>query len=154
MKVNALLEDLQRRKVHMAIIVDEYGGTAGLATIEDLIEQIVGEIQDEYDTEEPSVQPVSDDEFVVDARLPIEDVNDLLDVHLTSETAERIGGLVYEHLGRVPRQGDQVDLGEVLVTVQSIKGMRAHKLRIERRKRAPDPTVNGVLATEKAHGPT
>ncbi len=154
MKVNALLEDLQRRKVHMAIIVDEYGGTAGLATIEDLIEQIVGEIQDEYDTEDPSVQPVSDNEFVVDARLPIEDVNDLLDTHLTSESAERIGGLVYEHLGRVPRAGDQVDLGEVLVTVQSIKGMRAHKLRIERRKPAPDPGANGVLATEKAHGPT
>ena len=154
MKVNALLEDLQRRKVHMAIIVDEYGGTAGLATIEDLIEQIVGEIQDEYDTEDPSVQPVSDDEFVVDARLPIEDVNDLLGTHLTSETAERIGGLVYEHLGRVPRQGDQVDLGEVRVTVQSIKGMRAHKLRIERRKPAPDPTTNGVLATERVHGPT
>lgn len=154
MKVNALLEDLQRRKVHMAIIVDEYGGTAGLATIEDLIEQIVGEIQDEYDTEDPSVQPVSEDEFIVDARLPIEDVNDLLGTHLTSETAERIGGLVYEHLGRVPRQGDQVDLGEVRVTVQSIKGMRAHKLRIERRKPAPDPTTNGVLATERAHGPT
>lgn len=154
MKVNALLEDLQRRKVHMAIIVDEYGGTAGLATIEDLIEQIVGEIQDEYDTEDPSVQPVSDDEFIVDARLPIQDVNDLLDTHLTSETAERIGGLVYEHLGRVPRQGDQVDLGEVRVTVQSIKGMRAHKLRIERRKPAPDPTTNGVLATERVNGPT
>jgi CBS domain containing-hemolysin-like protein len=154
MKVNALLEDLQRRKVHMAIIVDEYGGTAGLATIEDLIEQIVGEIQDEYDTEDPSVQPVSEDEFIVDARLPIEDVNDLLGTHLTSETAERIGGLVYEHLGRVPRQGDQVDLGEVQVTVQSIKGMRAHKLRIERRKPAPDPTTNGVLATERAYGPT
>lgn len=154
MKVNALLEDLQRRKVHMAIIVDEYGGTAGLATIEDLIEQIVGEIQDEYDTEDPSVQPVSDDEFIVDARLPIEDVNDLLDTHLTSETAERIGGLVYEHLGRVPRQGDQVDLGEVMVTVQSIKGMRAHKLRIQRRRPAPDPTTNGVLATGKAHGAT
>lgn len=154
MKVNALLEDLQRRKVHMAIIVDEYGGTAGLATIEDLIEQIVGEIQDEYDTEDPSVQPIGEDVFIVDARLPIEDVNDLLDLHLASETAERIGGLVYEHLGRVPRPGDQVDLGEALVTVQSIKGVRAHKLQIERRRPASTLSMNGVASVGKANGPT
>ncbi len=153
MKVNALLEDLQRRKVHMAIIVDEYGGTAGLATIEDLIEQIVGEIQDEYDTEEPSVQPVSDHEFIVDSRVLIEDVNDLIGLHLTSEEVERIGGLVYERLGRMPRPGDQVDVGEAVVTVLSIKGVRAKKLRIERRQPAPATTLAGVLAEQEDHDP-
>lgn len=153
MKVNALLEDLQRRKVHMAIIVDEYGGTAGLATIEDLIEQIVGEIQDEYDTEEPSVQPVSDHEFIVDSRVLIEDVNDLIGLHLTSEEVERIGGLVYERLGRMPRPGDQVDVGEAVVTVLSIKGVRAKKLRIERRQPAPATTLHGVLAEREDHDP-
>lgn len=155
MKVNALLEDLQRRKVHMAIIVDEYGGTAGLATIEDLIEQIVGEIQDEYDTEGPSVQPVSEGEIVVDARVLIADVNDILDLELASEDAERVGGLVYEHLGRVPRVGDQVDLGEAEVTVLSVKGVRAHKLRIVRRQPEPAGEAHEGLAAEGgARGPT
>jgi putative hemolysin len=155
MKVNALMEDLQRRKVHMAIIVDEYGGTAGLATIEDLIEQIVGEIQDEYDTGDPSVQPVSDSEYLVDTRVLIADLNDLLGLQLQPENAERIGGLVYERLGRVPRTGDVVDLGEVAVTVLSVKGVRAQKLRIVRKQ--PDVAGEahvGELIERGARGPT
>ena len=136
MKMHALLEDLQRRKVHMAIIVDEYGGTAGLATIEDLIEQIVGEIQDEYDTGDPSVQPLSNDEYIVDARVLIADINELLGLELESENAERIGGLVYERLGRVPRVGDELTLDDAVVTVLAAKGVRAQKLRIVRRTSA------------------
>jgi CBS domain containing-hemolysin-like protein len=151
MKVNALLEDLQRRKVHMAIIVDEYGGTAGLATIEDLIEQIVGEIQDEYDTEEPSIQPVGTDEYVVDGRVLLEDINDLLDVDLRAE-AERLGGLIYEHLGRVPRVGDVVDLEEVVVTVVAVKGVRAEKLRIVRRQSAANE-AGATIVSGGARGP-
>jgi CBS domain containing-hemolysin-like protein len=154
MKVNALLEDLQRRKVHMAIIVDEYGGTAGLATIEDLIEQIVGEIQDEYDTGDPSVQPVNDQEYIVDTRVLIEDLNDLLDVNLESENAERIGGLVYERLGRVPRAGDVVDLGEATATVLSVKGVRAQRLRIVKRQDEPSPLPESELLERGARGPT
>jgi len=134
--MHALLEDLQRRKVHMAIIVDEYGGTAGLATIEDLIEQIVGEIQDEYDTGDPSVQPLSNDEYIVDARVLIADINELLGLELESENAERIGGLVYERLGRVPRVGDELTLDDAVVTVLAAKGVRAQKLRIVRRTSA------------------
>jgi putative hemolysin len=130
MKVNVLLQDLQRRKVHMAIIVDEYGGTAGLATIEDMIEEIVGEIQDEYDTEEPSLQTVGDGVYIVDARMPIHDLNDLLDLDLRSEAAERVGGLIYERLARVPRVGDEVELPGALATVLAIKGVRAMRLRI------------------------
>lgn len=152
MRVNALLEDLQRRKVHMAIIVDEYGVTAGLATIEDLIEQIVGEIQDEYDTEEPSVQPIGPHEFIIDARVSIDDINELADLDLASESAERIGGLVYEQLGRVPRVGDQVDLDSATVTVLSVKGVRAQKLRL----RLPQPEVaagDGLLLEGEIHGP-
>ncbi len=148
MKVNMLLEDLQRRKVHMAIIVDEYGGTAGLATIEDLLEQIVGEIQDEYDTEDPSIQPVSANEYIVDARVSIDDGNELLGLELAAE-ADRLGGLIYEKLGRVPRVGDVVELGDVTVTVLSVKGVRAQKLRIVHKKRE---AVGGVLAAELAPG--
>ncbi|MEI7769631.1 MAG: hemolysin family protein [Chloroflexales bacterium] len=132
MRVNVLLEDLQRRKVHMAVIVDEYGNTAGLATIEDLIEQIVGEIQDEYDTEDPSIQPISDNEYVVDGRVSIDDVNYLANLTLSSDSADRIGGLVYEQLGRVPRVGDELVLAHATVTVLSVKGVRPQKLRIVR----------------------
>jgi CBS domain containing-hemolysin-like protein len=155
MKVGALMEDLQRRKVHMAIIVDEYGGTAGLATIEDLIEQIVGEIQDEYDTEDPSVQPVSEHEYIVDTRVLVEDLNDLLGLALVTEDAERIGGLVYERLGRVPRTGDVVDLGEATATVLSVKGVRAQKLRIVRHQQRDDDSPGGGELLERgARGPT
>ncbi len=148
MRVKTLLEDLQRRKVHIVVTVDEYGGTAGLATIEDLIEQIVGEIQDEYDTEDPSIQPVSEGEYIVDARVLIHDVNELLGLTLTAE-AERLGGLIYEQLGRVPRVGDEVDLEEVLVTVVSVKGVRAQKLRLARRQQE---AARGAHAAELASG--
>jgi len=155
MKVNALLEDLQRRKVHMAIIVDEYGGTAGLATIEDLVEQIVGEIQDEYDTGDPLIQPVSEGEYIVDSRVLIEDISDLLGIELHSEDAERIGGLVYERLGRVPRVGDVVDLQGATATVLTVDGVRALKLRIVRRP-APEtgPLVEGEFVERGVRGAT
>lgn len=132
MKVAALLEDLQRRRVHMAIVVDEYGGTAGIVTLEDLIEQIVGEIRDEYDTEEPAIVEVGPNELIVDARVPIDDVAGLLEVEFPETTADRIGGLVYEQLGRIPREGDQVVCNDVTITVLSIKGIRAERLRIVR----------------------
>src|SRR5262249_33994330 len=112
MQVGALLKDLQTRKVHLAIAVDEYGGTAGLVTIEDLLEEIVGDIQDEHDIEEPSVQLVGDGELIADARVPIDDINDLTGLQLTSEESDRIGGMVYERLGRVPQVGDQAKLAE------------------------------------------
>ena len=131
MKVDALLKDLQTRKVHLAIVVDEYGGTAGLVTIEDLLEEIVGEIQDEYDAEEPAVQIVTAGHLIADARVPIDDLNDLTGLHLSSEASDRLGGLVFERLGRVPKVGDEVDLGNgVVITVLSMEGLRQRQLRI------------------------
>jgi CBS domain containing-hemolysin-like protein len=129
-KVNALLADMQKRKVHMAIAVDEYGGTVGLATIEDLIEQIVGEIQDEYDVEEPSMQVVGEHELIVDARVPIDDINDMTGLSLEASESDRIGGLVYERLGRVAKIGDKVTIDGVEVVVLSMTGVHPHKLRI------------------------
>jgi putative hemolysin len=155
MRVNALLEDLQRRKVHMAIIVDEYGNTAGLATIEDLLEQIVGEIQDEYDTEDPSIQPIGDGEYVVDGRVSIDDINYLADLNLTSDSADRIGGLVYEQLGRVPRVGDELVFEQATLTVLSVKGVRPQKLRIVRRQPIEASSLhNGELQGGDLHDPT
>ncbi len=146
MKVAALLEDLQRRRVHMAIVVDEYGGTAGIVTLEDLIEQIVGEIRDEYDTEEPAIVEVGPREFLVDARVPIDDVAELLEVEFPETTADRIGGLVYEQLGRIPRVGDEVICGDVTITVLSLKGIRAERLRIVRQ--SPE-TATTPIETEQ-----
>jgi putative hemolysin len=146
MQVDMLLKDLQTRKVHLAIAVDEYGGTAGLVTIEDLLEQIVGDIQDEYDVEEPSIQFIAEGELVADARVPIDDINDLTGLQLTSEESDRIGGMVYERLGRVPKVGDEVNLADgVTITVLSIEGLRPRQLRIV----YPPQGENGMSAPEE-----
>lgn len=154
MKVDALLADLQQRKVHMAIIVDEYGGTAGLATIEDLIEQIVGEIQDEYDEEEPSIQIVDATELIVDARVSIDDINDLTGLKLESADADRIGGLIYEQLGRVPKVGDEVVLENAQVTVLSISGLRPQQLRIRYQQPVELTLITSQQTEGEVNGPT
>jgi CBS domain containing-hemolysin-like protein len=134
MKVDALLKDLQARKVHLAIVVDEYGGTAGLVTIEDVIEEIVGEIQDEYDVDEQPITELGAGDLEVDARVPIDDINDLTGLRLTSEESDRIGGIVFERLGRVPKVGDTVHLdGDVTITVLSMDGLRLRRLRLQYR---------------------
>jgi CBS domain containing-hemolysin-like protein len=139
MKVDALFKDLQTRKVHLAIAVDEYGGTAGLVTIEDLLEEIVGEIQDEYDAEEPSIQMLGAGELIVDARVPIDDINDLTGLQLSSAESDRIGGMVFERLGRVPRVGDQLELGDgAVVTVLSMEGLRQRQLRLAYQPRSSE----------------
>ncbi len=130
-KVDELLEDLQQKRVHVAIVVDEYGGTAGLLTIEDLIEEIVGEIRDEYDVnEEQPIQTLSDHEAVVDARIPLRDVNEALHLHLNTDEFDTLGGLVYHELGKVPVDGDEIRVNGCLVSVISTQGRRLKKLRV------------------------
>ena len=129
-KVDELLRDLQKRRMHMAIVVDEYGGTAGLVTIEDLIEEIVGEIQDEYDVEPQMIERVSEHEIKVDARVPLDDINDVLGTHWEAEDSDTVGGFVYEQLGRIPHPGDTVEIGSYVITVLSIDGARLKQLSI------------------------
>ena len=130
-KVDELLQDLQQSRVHMAIVVDEYGGTAGLVTIEDILEEIVGEIRDEYDVhEEQLIERVSESVSVVDARVSIRDVNEELDLHLDPDEFDTLGGLVYHELGGVPSEGDEVRVNGCLVTVLSTEGRRIKKLRV------------------------
>lgn len=128
-KVDELLQELQKRKVHIAIVVDEYGGTAGLVTIEDLLEEIVGEIQDEYDAEEPTVEAVNSHEFLFDARVPIDEVNKLLEVELPSEGGDTLGGFIYSQLGKVPAMGDRVEFENVTIEVLSVVGRRIKQVR-------------------------
>ncbi|HEY0602445.1 MAG TPA: hemolysin family protein [Herpetosiphonaceae bacterium] len=141
MKVDDLLRNLKSRKVHLAIVVDEYGGTAGLVTIEDLLEEIVGEIQDEYDVEEPLVQHLGPDTWIVDARVSLDDLNAETGLHLATEEGDSVGGLVYEKLGTIPAVGDSVEVGDVKITVQSVQGLRPEKLRLELHTQEPEEAV-------------
>lgn len=131
-KVDELLRELQKVRMHLAIVVDEYGGTAGLVTIEDLIEEIVGEIQDEYDVEPQMIQRVSGQEVHVDARVPLDDINDLLHVNWEAEDSDTIGGFIYEQLGRIPEPGENIQVGDFVITVLSIEGARLKQLSIVR----------------------
>jgi putative hemolysin len=145
-KASDLLPDLQQRRVHMAIVVDEYGGMAGLVTIEDLLEEIVGEIQDEYDTEEPFVEFITDDEYIFDARVDLDDLNRLMNVALPTDDSDTLGGFIYTELGKVPVIGDQVVFENMDFTVESVAGRRIKKVRVERHS----PTA--VQDLEEEHG--
>jgi magnesium and cobalt exporter, CNNM family len=134
--VDDLLHQLQRQKVHIAIVLDEYGGTAGLVTIEDLIEEIVGEIQDEYDVEEPMVEPLDDDRARVDGRASVDDLTTHFGIELDEEDREQydtVGGLVYHEIGGVPNVGDSVEVDGLTLTVETTDGRRVGKVLVVRR---------------------
>jgi len=144
--VDDLLHMLQRRKVHIAIVLDEYGGTAGLVTIEDLIEEIVGEIQDEYDVEEPMVERLSDDQARIDGRASVDDLTETFGVELNEQDQEQydtVGGLVYHEIGGVPQVGDTVEVNGLTLTVESTDGRRVGKVLVVKR-----PDTNGTGADD------
>jgi CBS domain containing-hemolysin-like protein len=151
-KVDELLREMQARRVHLAIVVDEYGGTAGLVTIEDILEEIVGEIQDEFDAEEVLIQQLSDGEAIVDAMIMLDDVNEVLSLNLREDDVDTLGGYVYARLGRVPIEGDEVDDGNVRLIVENVEGNRINKVRVIRLSvpspshAAPDSEA-GITAT-------
>jgi CBS domain containing-hemolysin-like protein len=135
-KVSELLREMQQQRVHMAIVVDEYGGTAGLVTIEDLIEEIVGEIVDEYDQEEPLVEPLDETTIRVDAKMAIDEVNELLDANLPHEEWDTVGGLVFGLTGRVPAPGETVRFDSLEFKTERVTGRRIQKVVISK---LPDP---------------
>jgi CBS domain containing-hemolysin-like protein len=129
--VDELLQEMQQRRVHMAVVVDEYGGTAGIITIEDLLEEIVGEIRDEYDqAEEARVQQISDHEAILDARVSLREVNELLSLELPEDDFDTLGGLVYDRLGKVPSVNDEIREDGCLLRVLSTEGLRIKKVRL------------------------
>lgn len=137
MSIDDLLHEFQRRKVHIAIVLDEYGGTAGLVTIEDLLEEIVGEIQDEYDVEEPLVEQLDEDRVRVDGRASVDDLLDLWDLKLQLEDEDEydtVGGLVYHRIGGVPVPGDEIRVDGLHLTVESTDGRRVGKVLVVRER--------------------
>lgn len=132
-KADQLLAEMQSRRVHMAIVVDEYGGVAGLVTLEDIVEEIIGEIQDEYDLEEelPYLE-VGDGEYVFLGRVDLDDFNEVLESSLSKDEADTIGGLIYNRIGRVPTSGESVQVEDLLLTVEQVSGRRIRKVRARR----------------------
>lgn len=131
-KVNELFEEMQKRRIHMAIVIDEYGGTAGIVTIEDILEEIVGEIRDEYDqAEELEIQPVGENEWSIDARANLGNINDALHVHFPVDETDTLGGFIYMQLGKVPLPGDEVRYENVLLKVINVAGRRIGKVRVQ-----------------------
>ena len=131
-KVRDLFAELRKEHVHMAIVLDEYGGTAGLATIEDLIEEIVGEIQDEYDSEEQAIKIMEDGSFLVDARTPISEINEAIKIALSDDEYDTISGVVFHNLGRLPFEGEELDIGNLQIKIEKIVGRRLEKLRLRK----------------------
>jgi CBS domain containing-hemolysin-like protein len=122
--VDDLLSEMQAARTHLAIVVDEYGGTAGLVTIEDILEEIVGEITDEYDVERPPVERLSDEAVRVTARLPVEDLGELFDVELPNDDVETVGGLLAHALGRVPIPGAAATVSGLRLIAEGTTGRR------------------------------
>ncbi|MFC1906147.1 hemolysin family protein [Chloroflexota bacterium] len=129
-KVDDLLHEFQQSKVHMAIVVDEYGGTAGLVTIEDLLEEIVGEIEDEYDAEEPKVEQISETEAIMNAKVSIDDFKDMFGVDVEEEDFDTVGGFVFSRLGRIPNVGDIIEIDGIRVEILSTVGRRVKEVRV------------------------
>ena len=143
MTVDDLLHELQRRKVHLAVVLDEYGGTAGLVTIEDLLEEIVGEIQDEYDEEEPLITRITDDEARIDGRAAIDDLEELFGTSLGLDDEDQydtVGGLIYHRIGGVPKPGDRVAVDGLTLTVETTDGRRVGKVLVVRKPAGTDET--------------
>ena len=133
-RTDELLADLRRDQTHVAIVVDEYGGTAGLVTVEDVLEEIVGEIADEYDTDEIEIEVISEDEAIVDARLAIDDLNELFGSEIENEDFDTVGGFVFSLLGRLASPGDRVSSEEhgLELQVLSVHGRRIRRVRVTR----------------------
>jgi CBS domain containing-hemolysin-like protein len=142
-KADELLAELQAKRIHMAIVVDEYGGVAGLVTLEDIVEEIVGEIRDEYDQAEELVfQAINDDEYLFQGRIDLDDFNDIMGTELPNSEADTLSGLIYSRIGRVPTAGDNVQIEGLQLTVEQVSGQRIRKVRAQR---ITSPSDNGDL---------
>src|SRR5437588_5437462 len=131
-RVSELMREMQSEKFHMAIVVDEYGGTAGLVTLEDLIEELVGEIVDEYDVEEPNIEPLPGGDVRVNGRMPIDEVNELTHADFPEGDWDTVAGLFFNLLGHVPTEGETVDFNGHRLRAEKVQGRRIGRVRISK----------------------
>jgi len=139
--IEQILREFQKRKLQMAIVIDEWGSVEGLITIEDIIEELVGEIQDEFDEGEAEIEEIGDGVYAIDGRIPITDVNEYFGLDLPHEDFDTIGGYILGVLGRPPEPGDTVEVDGVILQVKSVDGPRVSMLTLKRKEDAsPDPS--------------
>ena len=149
-RIDIQLRDFQSSRTHIAIVSDEYGGTAGLVTIEDILEEIVGEIRDEYDVEEPEIQQEGATRFWVSGRVPVDELAERLDTEFRVDDVTTVGGLVYELFGRVPRSGETLVRNHVRIVVERVRRRRIERVYFERLEPAGAP--GGSSAGDAAGG--
>ncbi|MCK5116020.1 MAG: HlyC/CorC family transporter [Candidatus Aegiribacteria sp.] len=130
-RIDELLREFQANRIHMAIVVDEYGGTAGLVTIEDIMEEVFGEILDEYDKEALLVRKLDGSSYILDARIPIDDLNELLGTTFEDDGYESLGGMIYSLMGKIPRQHDAAELSGYKFTVEQVRAQRILYVKVE-----------------------
>lgn len=140
-KIEELFKEFRTRRVHMAIAIDEYGGTSGLITIEDLIEEIVGDIQDEYDLEEDWLLPQEDDSLLVDCRLNIDEFEDYFGITISRERFDTVGGWLFHLLGRVPHRGEEIVSQGLVMIVEQCDERKIHAVRVRRDSGVETPSV-------------
>jgi putative hemolysin len=132
-KADALLTEMQAQRIHLAIVVDEYGGVAGLVTLEDIIEEIIGEIQDEYDlSEEELVQQIEPDEYIFLGRIDLDEFNQTMNSQLPKVESDTLAGFLYDHFGYVPHDGESVQTDGLLLTIEQVSGRRIRRVRARR----------------------
>src|SRR2546421_3744677 len=153
-KLDDLLREIRQKRVHMVILVDEYGSVSGLVTIEDLVEEIVGDIRDEYDHEENLYERVNQHEYIVDARISIDEFNELMETDLENEDYDTLGGFLYAQLDKIPVEGDTITFKNLIFTVLATRGRRIMKVRVERQQDAsrPEPLMLRPVETAKNDG--
>jgi CBS domain containing-hemolysin-like protein len=144
-KATDLLREMQQETFHIALVYDEYGSTSGLVTLEDLIEELVGEIADEYDRDEPEMEPVGDGCYRVSGKISVDEVNELLDVELPDEEWDSVGGLLLDIFGRIPPEGQEIRFQGLVFKVEKVQGRRIAKVLITRDPEA-SPNPEGALA--------
>ena len=134
-KIGDLLRELRKMKTHMAIVTDEYGGTSGIVTLEDIIEEIVGEIMDEHDNEDPKIVPLGEGKYCVDARLHTDELEELFDIEFPEGDYESVGGFIIYLLGRIPKKGEKVTFKDLEIVIEEADSRRIYKVVIEKKKK-------------------
>ena len=129
-KINDLLEEFRQKKIHLAVVADEYGGTEGIVTLEDVVEEIVGDIEDEYDKKIKEIEVIKEDEYLVNGNVRIDIINELIGTHIESEDFDTIAGFVIGIIDRLPEAGEEIEYENIRFIIENIDRNRIKKIRI------------------------